>query len=567
MHSKLLPILLFLLALGFYLFTLQPSLAWGDGIRLQREVITAESFLLAEMVDVTFAPDPLPFARLGVAAWDHPLYVMIGHTLVRLLPAVDALWLVNFVSALFGAGAITLLFLYVRAHLHVYWAALYAVAALAVSHTFWWHAATPEVYSLFAFLLLLALYAYDQYERNGRALPLFTAAFALGLGAANHLLAFLALPALFFYWWLDGRWRRRPAGGSPASRRPFPPVNRRYLALLGGCLLFFLLGFAPYWIQFLRLLRTLPLAMIMGPAIGTTFFRGSLGLAPAELLVSGGRYLMFLFYQFNPLGVAIGVYGWWSGRRLAPRLWKQTTALYLVYLLFGLVYQVSDQFAFFLAAHLFWAVAMGMGAAAMGERRVWPQEWRGMAAARRLGLFLLALSVLAMPLLYDQAAGWLRLAGVTEDSFGVPQVGTGVRDGLEYYLNPNKRGDVAAYTFGMETLESLPPAAVVLAEWYTDTDEYFVLRYFHVVEGRRPDVEILGWPLEDPFNFDPALATAVIAAELPHRPVYLASLSTEFYDVARLLAAHCIVAEHNLYRVYRHDEPACRQGAGTPGAP
>jgi hypothetical protein len=547
MRTKPLAFLLFFLSFGFYLYTLQPSLAWGDGIRLQREVITAESFILAELVDiddVDFAPDPYPFARLGVAAWDHPLYVMVGHRLVRALPSFDSLWLVNLLSAVFGAGAVTLLFLYGRRHLKRSWAALYAALALAVSHTFWWHSVTPEVYTLFAFLLLLSLYWFDGYEQNGRARYALGSAFALGLGAANHLLAFLALPALLLYWSLDRRWR------------PLPQLNGHLLLLLAGSLLAFWIGFAPYWIQFIRLLRTFPLPAVMGPAIGTTFFRGSLALTPLQLAVGLATDILFLVYQFNPLGVAIGAYGWWHGRRAFPRLSKQSFALYMVYMLFGLLYQVADQFAFFLGAHVFWAVAMGMGLAVIGQRHV---SWQSSDGSRRSfpGRWLVVgcwLSLLLMPVLYGQAPRLLRAAGVTEEAFGVPQVGDGVRDGLEYYVNPNKRGDTAAYTFGVSTLESLPQAAVVLAEWYTDTDEYFVLRYFTVVQGLRPDVTIMGWPLEDPFRFDPGLATAVIAAELPQRPVYMGSLSEDFYNASLLLAEYCIVPEHNLYRVYPRKE-------------
>lgn len=553
MRTKLIALLLFILTLVFYVYTLQPSLAWGDGIRLQREVITAESFILAELVDVAFAPDPYPFARLGVAAWDHPLYVMVGHGLVSALPGIESLWLVNLVSAVFGAGAVVLLFLYCRRHLNVWLAALYAALALAVSHTFWWHAATPEVYTLFAFLLLLAVYWFDAYEANGHVLYALGSAFALGLGAANHLLAFLALAALGLYWLLDGRWRR-----------PWPQLNRRHLFLLAGCVLVFLIGFAPYWVQFLRLLRTFPLATVLGPAIGTTFFRGSLAFTPVQLLEGVISYLLFLVYQFNPLGVAIGVYGWWVGRRAFPRFWKQMIALYIIYLSFGIIYQVSDQFAFFLGAHVFWAAAMGMGIASVGEQKSRGAEeqgsgrWSAVGGRRSaVGRWFIAgcwLLLLVMPLLYGQAAAWLRTVGVTEEVFGVPQVGVGVRDGLGYYVNPNKRGDTAAHAFGVNTLDNLPPSAVILAEWYTDTDEYFVLRYFTVVEGRRPDVEILGWPLEDPFGFDTALATAVVATELPHRPVYLASLSAEFYDAPVLLRHYCIVPENNLYRVYPREE-------------
>ncbi len=526
MKTKLVAVLLFLLVLGFYLLTMQPSLAWGDGIRLQREAVTAESFILAEIVNVEFAPDPWPFARLGVAAWDHPLYVMLGYGLVQALPMLHDLWLVNLISAIFGAGAVVVLFLWLFANTRSTLAALFAALALAVSHTFWWHAATPEVYTLFAFLLLLAVYAYDLYEHNGRFRYLLLSAFVFGLGLANHLLAGLLLPALLIYWLLRPQaWR--------ALR--LKPVQYMWLALA------FLLGFAPYWVQLLRLLRTFPLAEVVGPAAGVTFLQGSLAVTPDALLQSIVSYLIFLVYNFNPLGVLLGLYGWWVGRRAYRDLWAKALALYLVYLVFGLFYQVADQFAFFLGSYLFWAAAMGLGAAYLAAA-VWPQR------RRALGLGL-AISIVVMPLFYGLTPDLLRSVGVTEAVFGVPQIGTGVRDGLAYYVDPNKRGDTAASTFGSETLNALPPDAVVLAEWYVDTDEYFVLRYFIAVEGQRPDVEIVGWPTEDPFTFDPALATQLVAEQLPQRPVYLASLSSEFYDAPALLRDYCIQPEHNLYRV------------------
>ena len=152
MKTKFIAFLLFLAVLGFYLLTMQPSLAWGDGMRLQREVITAESFILAEIVDVEFPPDPFPFARLGVAAWDHPLYVMLGHGLVKGLPQLHNLWLVNLISVVFGAGTIALLFLWLFVNTRSYLASIFAALALAVSHTFWWHSATPEVYTLLLIL-------------------------------------------------------------------------------------------------------------------------------------------------------------------------------------------------------------------------------------------------------------------------------------------------------------------------------------------------------------------------------------------------------------------------------
>lgn len=542
----LIPVFCFLFSLAFYLFTIQPSLAWGDGTRLQREVITAESFVLAEMTDVSFAPDPYPFARLGVAAWDHPLYVMLGHVLVRSAAENQSLLLVNFISALFAAGTVTLLYLLTIRHTRSYAASLIAAATLAVSHTFWWHAVTPEVYTLFTFLLLLAFYFLDSYEHNGRFIFLLVSSFVFGLGISNHLLAGLALLALPIYLLL--------------ARRSLHDYIHKPIQLL-WLLLAFLAGLLPYLVQFLRLLRTFTFSEIFGPAAGVTFLQGSLAFSPAALIESVISYLIFLFYNFLFVGVLMGLYGWWVGRGAYPSLWAKAIAFYAVYLSFGLFYHVSDQFAFFMGAHLFWAVAIAMGVAHLAVQTG--------SKTRRQRLFAaLALPILLTPLLYSITPDLMRAAGVTDAQFGVPQIGAGVRDGLAYYVDPNKRGDVTAFVFGYETLAELPPDSLLIAQWYTDTDEYFVLRYFAVVEEMRPDITLLGWPTENPFAFDPALVTEAIEANLDSKPIYLASLSEQFYAAPDLLENYCVVIEHNLYRVYPLSEaapqPCLLPSAATP---
>jgi hypothetical protein len=155
-----------------------------------------------------------------------------------------------------------------------------------------------------------------------------------------------------------------------------------------------------------------------------------------------------------------------------------------------------------------------------------------------------------MPLLYGLAPRLAPALGVTDETLAIPQIGTDVRDGFAYYINPNKRGDIGAYNFGQDFFTSAPQDALIIAEWYADTDEYFVLAYFSTVEARRPDIEIAGWPMENPFSFDPELAVALIESQIDHRPVYLASLSDAFYNAPTLMDRHCIVPELNLYRVY-----------------
>jgi hypothetical protein len=133
-----------------------------------------------------------------------------------------------------------------------------------------------------------------------------------------------------------------------------------------------------------------------------------------------------------------------------------------------------------------------------------------------------------------------------------------VRDGLAYYLNPNKRGDHLAYDFGNQTISSLAPDALVIAEWYTDTDEYFILRYFTKVAKVRPDVTVAGWATKDPFSFDSQLAVDMIRDSFPERPVYLASLSDRFYAASTLIEMYCIVPENNLYRLYPREDNGLR---------
>ncbi|MEW6406566.1 MAG: DUF2723 domain-containing protein, partial [Chloroflexota bacterium] len=531
--KRLVPLLIFALTLIFYSFTLMPSLSWGDGTKLQGDAIMGESFILAEMPASEFRPDPYPFAKVGVAAWDHPLYIMLGHTLVRALPFVDSLWLVNFISAVFGAAAVMLVFILCQSYTGSILASGYASFSLAVSHTFWWNSSTPEVYTIFVFLLLMSLYLFEHYERTSHHASLFLSGFFLGLAASDHLLAFLAFPALALYFVLSKVYRRFSFSGP------------RELALPG---LGFLAGFLIYIIQFLRVSRSIPVDQIMGPVVGSTFLSQLLKLTPAIFGESLLDYLLFLFVQFGPIGIALGLFGIRRIFQVSDMHVRKLVALYIVYAIFGILYKVTDQFAFFMTSHVFFAMAMGIGAhhlfSALSERKC---------------LILtsgLALTILATPSFYAALPGLARQAGMDDATLGIPQIGTGIRDGLAFYINPNKRGDTDAYIFGSHVVEGLAPNSVVLAEWYTDTDEYFVLRYFTTVKASRQDISLYGWPSDDPFTFDSKLAVGVIEDAFPERPVYLASLSERFYDASNLVEIYCVAPENNLYRLYPRGDSA-----------
>lgn len=510
--------MVFILTAVFYIYTLSPSLAWGDGTRLQSEVISGESIILAEMPANVFSPDPYIFSKVGVTAWDHPLYIVLGHLLVKAFPSINSLWLVNLISAIFGAGSIVLVFQIGYRLTNSLLVSGYAAIALAVSHTFWWHSSTPEVYTLFIFLLLVSYSFFDRFELKNKTQHLFLAAFFLGLAASNHILAVLAFPALGLYFVWSQRINLRELNW-----------RKNFLPLLG-----LPLGFSLYIIQFIRITQNFPLNEIAGPIIGSTFLSG-LSFSPSVLGESLLKYLLFLALQFGPIGIILGVIGLRKGN-------KKIVSFYVIYMLFGVFYRVSDQFAFFLTSHVFFAFLIGIGLNHVFN--IWDKK------PRFILRFTLILTIILLPSFYHVLPTLADRFNMDDAYLAIPDVGTGIRNGLAYYIDPNKKDDNLPYEFGTETLNNLPINALVISEWFTDTDEYFVLRHFTKVEQIRPDVTLIGWMTIDPTSFDSQLVLDIIEESFSKHPVYLASLSERFYASSKLIKMYCVMPENNLYRLY-----------------
>jgi len=465
-------------------------------------------------------PDSAPFAKVGVAAWDHPLYIILGHLLVKSLPSVDSLWLSNLFSAIFGAASIAVLFIVAYNLTESLWVSFYVSFSLAVAHTFWWHSSTPEVYTLFIFLLLVGYYFFEQFEKSNKTSYLSISAIFLGLSASTHILAFLALPAIGLYLLI------------------FKKYKLFNLKNLSVSIMGFLAGFSIYLIQLVRMMVNLHEGGIFDLIIGSAFFNKLGLLTPAVLITSILTYLFFLMVQFGPIGFVLGVMGFRNFQN--PSIIK-IIVFFIVYALFGVYYRVTDQYTFFIASHVFWALLMGLGTLAAFNKI--------QSRFRFILPSLLMLQIFITPFFYNYIPKIANRYGVNDATLGIPDVGSGVRNGLAYYINPYKRGDYSAYDFGEGTLSKLEPNAIVIAEWYTDTDEYFILRYLTKIKSQRSDVKVVGWPVEDPSSFDSRLATDLISENIETRPVYLASLSDKFYSASELVGEYCIVIENDLYRV------------------
>ena len=540
----------------FYVYTLLPSLAWGDGVKLQSEAIAGESFVIAEMTPSEFSPDPFIFSKVGVAAWDHPLYIVLGHLLVKAFPFIDSLWLVNLISAIFGAASVAVLFLISYRFTHSLLASCYASFSLAVSHTFWWHSSTPEVYTLFTFLLLVSFIFFDQFERTDKSIFLAGSAFFLGSAASTHILAFLAFPALGLYYLLSKSYRcfhlsctLSLRGGRSSRRSNLPSLVRdcfgKNTLAMTKPFLGFLVGFSLYIIQSIRMSANFPLNEIMGPVVGSTFLSQLGTLSPILLGESLLNYLFFLTIQFGPVGLVLGVLGIRQIFKDKDLSLRKIVSFFMMFALFGIFYRVTDQFTFFIASYVFWAIMMGIGS--VYTFQVIPEKRRFLLPV------VLGLLLLITPFFYNSLPRMAERIGLDDASIEIPQIGIGIRDGLAYYINPNKRGDYQAFDFGEQTISNLEPDSIVIAEWYTDTDEYFILRYFTKVQKVRSDVTVLGWPTHDPFTFDSQQVLQVIEESFPQRPIYLASLSEKYYEASKLIEKYCIVPENNLYRLYQKE--------------
>jgi len=284
----------------------------------------------------------------------------------------------------------------------------------------------------------------------------------------------------------------------------------------------------------------------MGPVVGSTFLSQLGTLSPILLGESILTYIFFLTVQFGPVGLILGGFGIRKTFTNKEPFLRKIIYSFIIFALFGIFYRVTDQFTFFITSYIFWAMLMGIGSDY--SLSLFPKKKRFLLSS------ILGLLLVATPFFYMALPRLAEQNGINDAFVGIPKIGTGVRDGLAYYINPYKRGNTSANDFGEQTISNLAPNSVIVAEWYTDTDEYFIFRYFTKINKLRSDVTVVGWANQDPFSFDSQLALDVIEDTSPNRPVYLASLSDKFYAASKLVETYCVVPENNLYRLYEKGE-------------
>ncbi|MDQ3705586.1 MAG: DUF2723 domain-containing protein [Chloroflexota bacterium] len=423
----------------------------------------------------------------------YPLYLLAGRAWITLFPLGDPAYRMNFLSAVFAALAVWMLYALVRhitgsAVAGVCSAALYAVLPIP-----WSQASVAEVNSLHTLLVGLSFLAVALWTRGQLALPVL--ALVLGCALSHHRTALLYMPVLALYALLA--YRRRTSGG---TRIRWAEIPLSVLLLL--------LPFATY--------VYLPLRAYTTPWYTNTWegflehVAGESALSMMDLGTGGallGRVRQLLAGQvFNgPQGAVFFVLGLmglavlafeivrrWRARRrsvgaeppmLAFDEVKIATAgvavlAFALGIAFASIYQIFDIVDYLAVPIFMWGVITGpafaallkLVAAAISQLR---NKTRSVPARRvAQGLVLLLAAILT--------------------SFAVPQslASKGVRVD---YSNLDRQG---YWKTVKQELEDAPGGTILIGDWYELNEALYLQR----VEGWRPD--LIAAPLDSAYRED-----------------------------------------------------------------
>jgi len=451
----LFPLVLFIVFLVLYGCTAAPSVLSGDSAEFQ-----------------------LAAATLGVPhPTTYPVYTLLGHLAIRVLPSGTIAWRVTFVSSLCAALAVGLFAVLARRITGRPWPALTGALVLGFAPGLWNAATLAEVYALLALLIVASGMALMRMAgRNDPAdpPPVWPAALLAGLGFTHHGLFSITVLPLFAVAMIIAL--------RQTNRRPF------VVAILA-----FLVGMTPWLyplIQFARLGPFdgidygLPRHYFWGAPqswqdvidllTGGTVRRGIFHLpgidsALATVQMVGQR----LWFEFGPVGVVLGLAGATAMARRMPWVWRAAAWVFFATLAYLLLLgpAVGDAPVFTLPMLLPWALWIAAGTEAVTEpalRALVARRQAGDArtVARARSLLLILLVVLTV--------GW-----------GATRYRVSAKQHLWLYRE-----------FAVAALARVPPGAVVITHW----EQGMTLHYMRLVEDVRPDVWVdVVEPGDDPW--------------------------------------------------------------------
>lgn len=429
------------LAWMLYRLTMAPGILWGDSGAAQLH--TAADGWLVE----------------GQIARSHVLYFLLTRALHR-LGALDAAFAANLVSTIGGALTVANSAYICAALCRTRTAAVVGVLLTVFAHTLWRLSVSTEVVTLTTALLTAELMCLLRLIETQRPHWLILVLLCNGLGVANHNFAMLMWPV-----YLMLAIRFRPALGA---------AHLRWAAL---ALVPWLIGISPLIVLCFADWRTQgSLSTTLGSLLwGNYSGKVTNAARMPKLLVQTITYTV-LNYPTPLLFFFFG--GMTAIRRMgSPALAWLMFGVLAVYLLFGMRYDVPDQFTFLVPAFLLVSIFTAKGV----------DQWLTRRRRAPLVHVLLLLGACAGPLVYTALPLVLRNIAVSAD--WLPRRDVPYREHFHWFLRPWLNGYTGAERFARETLDALPPWAVLVV----DSTLVAPLNYLQMVEGVRKDVRLDCW--------------------------------------------------------------------------
>ncbi len=368
--------------------------------------------------------------RLGLAL-SHPLFYLIA-SVARFIPFGEFAFRVNVINAIISAVAVANLYLLLRLWLGDTFAAWLGAATLALSHTFWQHAAMPETYNLATALLLCEIIMLLQYAKSSRTGYLYLLAFFNGLAIANHNLAVLSLVCYDVL---------------IIGLLIFRKIKLRVLPVM---LLLWIVGALPY--EYLVVKDMMSSgdfhSTILSAAFGTHWQSDVLNTRLTLSMVE--ENVLYILLNFPSPNILLAFTGMFFLHKVSPKRWFAYVilALLALYFIFAFRYTVADRYAFFIPFYCVMSILIAVGA------QKYLSKGSGSAG---YAFAIFALMTIPAYMIAPNVAKGLEI-----------KVGSGRqiphRDSDKYFLWPWRTGDKGAELFASEALYSVKPPAVIYAD-------------------------------------------------------------------------------------------------------
>ena len=496
-RSTFVGIAVFLFSFAFYVFTLAPTVIWGDNAG---DALTAIKM------------------HLTVSADSHPLFIILGH-LFSYLPFEPA-YSLNLLSAVTSSLAVLIVYLIVREMTGSMASAIIGAITLCVSHAFWLHAVIGRIYGLNAFfvtVLVLILLKWRKEPTNNRFL--YLAAFLFGLGLCNHIvMAFTFIGFLFLILMTNPRM-----------------LSKLKVLLITVCS--FLAGSSLLiYLYYQNLMKGRTASMLINITTGYHYKKNMVVISHG-LFRDISMYFSYLFYQFPVIGfslIFIGIVALFRKDRIVAIFLLLLIGVNAFFFLsFGPGTERTTKYTFYISDYAVFSILIGYGS--MTFINYLKNKGYSLIKLSSIGMALIILLPLLLYNITPYASKSLEIDLLHARTLPY-------RDNETYFLNPSKRGYTGAARYAEEALNTASLDSIIIA----DFTPYTVLKYFQQVRGIRNDISVI-----DSGDNRENTTQKVVSNYYGKRDIYLASMEKGYYKIGRLKNEYDFVPEGVLYKVVR----------------